>query len=179
MPILPSVTLERISQYPVCKLSRLSGKLPESFWIAESFWTGWKVSRQYLHFGTYGAKPTYALLPESFCVCESLSLRKFWFFCVSAHHFEAKSNWAILHEMYRTGITWNVYFEGDFDCNMWRSFLPFDFVDRVCMKYMEIFLRGSFQRIFHAIEFQRDDLFKAEWLMMFLICFFAGTTCVP
>ena len=48
-------------------------------------------------------------------------------------------------------------------------FLPFDFVDRVRMKYMEIFLRGSFQRIFHAIEFQRDDLVEAEWLMMFLI----------
>ena len=47
-----------------------------------------------------------------------------------------------------------------------------DFVDPVCMKYMEIFLRGSFQGIFHAIEFQRDDLLKAEWLMMFLIYFY-------
>ena len=63
------------------------------------------------------------------------------------------------------------YILGNFAFNMWRYFLRSDFVDPVCMKYMEIFLWRSFQGIFHAIEFQRDDLLKAEWLIMFLIYF--------
>ena len=72
LPILPSVTLERMSRQPVCKFSRLSRKLPESFWIAESFWTGWKVSRQYLHFGTYIRTPF-----RKFCAWK---IGKFWLF---------------------------------------------------------------------------------------------------
>ena len=48
-----------------------SGKFPESFWTAESSWTGWTVSRQYLHFSTHVAKAIYP--PWSIYVAKTLS----------------------------------------------------------------------------------------------------------
>ena len=113
MPILPSVTLEGISQYPVCKLSRLSGKVPESFWIAESFWTGWKVSRQYLHFGTYVAKPIYALLPESFCAWKSVAPKVLIFLCLCS------SLWS---EIKLGNFAWNIWDWDYMKCIFWGWF---------------------------------------------------------
>ena len=50
-----------------------SGKFPESFWTAESSWTGWTVFRQYLHFSTHVAKAIYPPLEH---ICRENSVRK-------------------------------------------------------------------------------------------------------